>query len=90
MCVCVCLRNAFGRDDAKYWEEWNQFEIEHGNEDTFRDMLRVKRSVIAVFSNTHFNTEVLRQATQDSLNSVNQAISKVGSVSDAVSTGVSA
>ena len=51
-------------------------------------MLRVKRSVIAVFSNTYFNTEVLRQATQDSLNSVNQAINKVGSASSEASVGV--
>jgi len=28
-----------------FWEEWNTFEIEHGNEETFREMLRMKRSV---------------------------------------------
>lgn len=27
------------------FEKWNQFEIAHGNEDTFKDMLRIKRSV---------------------------------------------
>ncbi|ODQ63751.1 hypothetical protein NADFUDRAFT_53404 [Nadsonia fulvescens var. elongata DSM 6958] len=30
-----------------YWNEWNQFEINHGNEDTFKEMLRIKRSVQA-------------------------------------------
>ena len=27
------------------WREWHKFEVQHGNEDTFREMLRVKRSV---------------------------------------------
>jgi pre-mRNA-splicing factor SYF1 len=33
-----------------FWETWKEFEVAHGNEDTFREMLRVKRSVEAVFS----------------------------------------
>ena len=36
----------------KFWTEWNAFEIETGSEDTFREMLRIKRSVQA-----QFNTE---------------------------------
>jgi pre-mRNA-splicing factor SYF1 len=28
------------RVDAKFWQEWNQFEMESGSEDTFREMLR--------------------------------------------------
>ncbi|CAA7029605.1 unnamed protein product [Microthlaspi erraticum] len=31
--------------DAEVFEKWQQFEVEHGNEDTYRDMLRVKRTV---------------------------------------------
>ncbi|KAH8045845.1 hypothetical protein JL722_14001 [Aureococcus anophagefferens] len=31
--------------DDHYWATWRDFEVHHGNEDTFRDMLRVKRSV---------------------------------------------
>ena len=27
------------------WREWHKFEVQHGNEETFREMLRVKRSV---------------------------------------------
>ncbi|KAI6116899.1 hypothetical protein EDD16DRAFT_1590957 [Pisolithus croceorrhizus] len=41
----MCLR-------TKFWTEWNSFEIETGSEDTFREMLRIKRSVQA-----QFNTE---------------------------------
>lgn len=28
------------RVDTKFWQEWNSFEMEHGSEDTFREMLR--------------------------------------------------
>lgn len=34
----------------KFWDSWHEFEVRCGNEDTFRDMLRTKRSVQAVFS----------------------------------------
>merc|ERR1711917_221520 len=37
----------------KFWNKWKDFETEHGNEDTIREMLRVKRQVAA----TH-NTQV--------------------------------
>lgn len=42
-----------------FWKEWNDFEVKHGNEDTFREMLRIKRSVAASFSQQHFNTAVI-------------------------------
>jgi pre-mRNA-splicing factor SYF1 len=38
------------RVDPKFWAEWNSFEIETGSEDTFREMLRIKRSVQAQFN----------------------------------------
>lgn len=40
------------RVNPNFWSEWNTFEIETGSEDTFREMLRIKRSVQA-----QFNTE---------------------------------
>ncbi|KAL7083563.1 hypothetical protein ACP275_14G171800 [Erythranthe tilingii] len=42
------------RSDPDFWESWNNFEVQHGNVDTFREMLRVKRSVSASYSQTHF------------------------------------
>lgn len=36
-----------------YWKAWQEFEVSHGNEDTFREMLRIKRSVQA-----QYNTQV--------------------------------
>ncbi|ORZ33401.1 hypothetical protein BCR44DRAFT_1438412 [Catenaria anguillulae PL171] len=36
--------------NAKYWAMWRAFEVGYGNEETFKDMLRVKRSVAAKFN----------------------------------------
>mmetsp|Transcript_10176 Transcript_10176/g.11756 ORF Transcript_10176/g.11756 Transcript_10176/m.11756 type:complete len:365 (+) Transcript_10176:79-1173(+) len=33
------------RVSIRFWKAWHEFEVVHGNEDTFREMLRVKRSV---------------------------------------------
>lgn len=33
-----------------FWETWREFEIYHGNEDTFREMMRVKRTVSLKYS----------------------------------------
>jgi len=41
------------RSEPKFWKDWNDFEIDHGSEDTFREMLRIKRSIQA-----QFNTDV--------------------------------
>ncbi|KAF5830373.1 protein prenylyltransferase [Dunaliella salina] len=40
------------RVDHKFWLDWKQFEVAHGNEDTFREMLRIQRSVAASYSHT--------------------------------------
>jgi pre-mRNA-splicing factor SYF1 len=47
------------RVEAEFWKKWEAFEVQHGNEDTFKEMLRVKRSVQA-----RFNTDVEFVATQ--------------------------
>lgn len=50
------------RANETYWEAWEKFEVAHGNEDTFKEMLRIKRSVAA-----SFNTDVgfvARQAVE--------------------------
>ena len=38
-----------------YYKKWHEFEISHGNEETFREMLRIKRSVMAAFSTVNYN-----------------------------------
>lgn len=50
------------RQHPLLWKEWNEFEVRHGNEETFREMLRIKRSVAAAFSQQHFNTAVIDAA----------------------------
>uniref|UniRef100_A0A8B9V8V9 XPA binding protein 2 n=1 Tax=Anas zonorhyncha TaxID=75864 RepID=A0A8B9V8V9_9AVES len=44
---------------ANFWQTWKDFEIRHGNEDTIREMLRIKRSVQATY-----NTQVNFMASQ--------------------------
>ncbi|KAJ3192181.1 pre-mRNA-splicing factor syf1 [Irineochytrium annulatum] len=41
------------RTDPNYWRLWQEFEVKHGNEETFKEMLRIKRSVQA-----KYNTDV--------------------------------
>lgn len=51
------------RRNEQYWKEWNEFEIEHGNEETFREMLRIKRSVEASFSTVNYNAAEMSQTS---------------------------
>lgn len=65
------------KTQPEFWKVWNAFEIEHGTEDTFRDMLRIKRSVQA-----QYNTDMANMATTV-LGSANRAPSTaVPSISD--------
>ncbi|KAG9774703.1 TPR-like protein, partial [Aureobasidium melanogenum] len=47
------------RREPGFWQKWESFEVQHGNEDTFKDMLRIKRSVQA-----QYNTDVSFIASQ--------------------------
>ncbi|POS84461.1 TPR-like protein, partial [Erysiphe pulchra] len=38
------------RTSPSFWVKWENFEVQHGNEDTFKEMLRIKRSVQAAFN----------------------------------------
>ena len=44
---------------------WNDFEIKYGNESTYRDMLRIKRSIQAMFSTT-VSTDYARKQAEES------------------------
>lgn len=37
------------RTTPTFWSKWEAFEVQHGNEDTFKEMLRIKRSVQAQY-----------------------------------------
>ena len=47
------------RVEPEFWRKWEAFEVQHGNEETFKEMLRIKRSVQA-----QFNTDVNFIASQ--------------------------
>nr|XP_039253689.1 pre-mRNA-splicing factor SYF1-like [Styela clava] len=49
-----CSQMCDPRTTAEFWQTWKTFEIKHGNEDTVREMLRIKRSVQATY-NTQVN-----------------------------------
>nr|CDS26519.1 pre mRNA splicing factor SYF1 [Hymenolepis microstoma] len=38
------------RTEPEFWKTWKEFELSHGNEDTLREMLRIKRSVQATYN----------------------------------------
>jgi pre-mRNA-splicing factor SYF1 len=38
------------RVDKAFWAEWSEFEIDTGSEETFREMLRIKRAVQASYN----------------------------------------
>lgn len=49
-----CSQICDPRMTNEFWQIWKEFEIRHGNEDTMREMLRIKRSVQAMY-NTQVN-----------------------------------
>ncbi|XP_043362222.1 pre-mRNA-splicing factor SYF1 isoform X3 [Dermochelys coriacea] len=54
-----CSQICDPRTTGSFWQTWKDFEIRHGNEDTIREMLRIKRSVQATY-----NTQVNFMASQ--------------------------
>lgn len=45
-----------------YWTKWREFEESHGNEDTYREMLRIRRSVETAFSQTPMYLSMIQQS----------------------------
>ncbi|XP_055839821.1 pre-mRNA-splicing factor syf1 homolog [Episyrphus balteatus] len=54
-----CSQVCDPRTTAEFWQTWKEFEVRHGNEDTMREMLRIKRAVQATY-----NTQVNMMAAQ--------------------------
>ena len=49
----------------EYYKSWHEFEIDNGNEETFREMLRVKRSSEAAFSTVNYNAQGLNETVEN-------------------------
>ncbi len=51
------------RTQKDFWDQWEKFEVGHGNEDTFKEMLRVKRSVASQYKYALPNPLVFQSIT---------------------------
>jgi len=55
-----CAQFCDPRADTAFWKAWKAFEEAHGNTETFKEMLRIRRSVIAQY-NSIVNTSATAQ-----------------------------
>lgn len=63
---------------ATFWQTWKEFEIRHGNEDTIREMLRIKRSVQATYNTqVNFMSSQMMKATTSSTGTGERAYDSV-------------
>nr|XP_043629863.1 pre-mRNA-splicing factor SYF1-like [Erigeron canadensis] len=51
--------------DGDFWKKWHDFEVQHGNEDTFRNMLCIKRSA-SVAKNLGFVSVGVQESQKES------------------------
>jgi pre-mRNA-splicing factor SYF1 len=48
----------------KYWKNWRDFEVAHGNQDTYREMLQIKRSVQTRYAQVNYVSAELTDEDQ--------------------------
>ncbi|SOV80794.1 pre-mRNA-splicing factor SYF1, putative [Plasmodium reichenowi] len=62
-----------------FYKDWREFEALHGNENTFREMIRIKRSVLNIFSNSRNNMEDEKQqkASMDALENTKRKLKEI-------------
>lgn len=62
-----CAQFCDPRSDVEFWRHWKAFEEAHGNTETFKEMLRIRRSVIAQYNsivNTSQSANLLARAKE--------------------------
>ena len=62
-----CAQFCDPRSDTEFWRGWKAFEEAHGNTETFKEMLRIRRSVIAQYNaivNTTQSAQLLARAKE--------------------------
>ncbi|TDH65927.1 hypothetical protein CCR75_005689 [Bremia lactucae] len=52
--------------EKTFWKLWHEFEVSHGSEHTFLEMLRIKRSVVAQYSQVNYVTSEFAPQHDDS------------------------
>ncbi|CAB1341445.1 unnamed protein product [Coregonus sp. 'balchen'] len=66
-----CSQICDPRMTATFWQTWKEFEIRHGNEDTIREMLRIKRSVQATYNTqVNFMSSQMMKATTNATGTI--------------------
>ena len=56
------------RSTQDFWGAWREFEVRYGNEDTFREMLRIRRSVQAQYNTqVNFVASALNAAREEAI-----------------------
>ncbi|XP_046484772.1 pre-mRNA-splicing factor syf1 homolog [Neodiprion pinetum] len=74
-----CSQICDPRVTSNFWQVWKEFEVRHGNEDTMREMLRIKRSVQAMY-----NTQVNMMSAQMLNSATNLSIDDSAGTADAM------
>ena len=64
----------------EYWDKWQQFEVANGDQDTLREMLRIKRSVQSQYQSSMLQFVPASNPKQQSLSSSNSEIDSVSLV----------
>lgn len=77
-----CSQMCDPRVTNEFWHTWKEFEVRHGNEDTMREMLRIKRSVQAMY-----NTQVNMMSAQ-MLSSANSVAGTVADLAPGLKDGM--
>lgn len=64
------------RTVPSFWKIWHEFEVKHGNEETYAEMLRIKRSVQAEYNMNvnYISNKITTQTTLESSESSNDAM----------------
>ena len=88
-----CSQMCDPRTTHHFWNTWKEFEIKHGNEDTIREMLRIKRSVAATFNTqVNFMTAQMMAAVnateQNESNKMNELENTVKTMNDSNATTI--
>lgn len=65
-----------------FYQDWREFEALHGNEHTFREMIRIKRSVLSLFSNARTANKPLGMLEDDDVNGLENTKRKLQEMID--------
>ena len=64
-----CSQICDPRTSVEFWTSWKNFEVKHGNEDTLREMLRIKRSVQATFNTkvNYITSQIMEKTSENEI-----------------------